>query len=442
MVAESSAAAAARRDAAGKGRNRREPPAPGAPDPAGSLRQELRRSNPGLFPRSQREGGGPGGLPPANPAGPPGGAKPRYLPGSPGGAGSPHPGSPGSPAARRYGRGPAAAPEPEPEGELLLFGRLVGCTGHRERGLLGRVLGVGPELFCEWELAAGEAWTVAEGAPRGTTLACAPAAPGPGDGADGPLAVWSHPVELRLRSRTLQGWPKLVLKVHRRFPLLGRDAFAACGCVSVPAVPGAHRLECQTWRPNGQTSWGAEELAGFFTGMYPQLLQEHARTFVHARASDVSHTVQTVGMGKVVLELTVLPRHLERFMRAPPLAGPGAAAAKGEGPGAGGPEEESEGVKIVRGGWRRRLAAVEAKQKVAGSGFGAQAEAPGESLRQEPLRRSLAPLNQLAAGGGTGRDERRRRVDDILRQRGERNRLRSSRKAPEPLPGENKPPPK
>jgi hypothetical protein len=52
------------------------------------------------------------------------------------------------------------------------------------------------------------------------------------------VAAWSHPVQLSLRTTSVQGWPKLVFAVYERDAWMGTDAFVSYGIVALPLAVG------------------------------------------------------------------------------------------------------------------------------------------------------------------------------------------------------------
>ena len=342
--------------------------------------------------------------------------------------------------------------------------------------------------MCRWRCALGPGWEVAAGAAGGQTQA---AWAGPGAGAGGGESVWSHrsPPALhrarrgrrrrRGRGRGQDGrerpppeggvwaWPKLEFTVLRADALLGQLCFAACGVAAVPRCPGQHQVSCRTWRPNNAASWGSEELQGFFLDLHPAPADP---TCIVARDGG-SRGMQTVGVGEVFLDLGVLPTvSLLDAMRMPARdLGLGTLAAKGghgtsweaatglwgkdgrsleaaaagrasrEAPGPdfhgrdGDSEEESEGLKLVRGGRHRRLLQQ-------GGSQGALPSSPSQRAGGLRPLRSLRMLETRGASGvadgassigsgasSTTREDRRRRVEELKAKRGARGLNRGNR---------------
>lgn len=91
------------------------------------------------------------------------------------------------------------------------------------------------------------------------------------------MSVWEHPIDLHLKTTTLQLWPKIVLKVAPlpgcpawllRLPVsrltskccllqvfhrsknIQRDEFYGYSVISLPTMPGIHEFSSSVWRPN------------------------------------------------------------------------------------------------------------------------------------------------------------------------------------------------
>ena len=328
--------------------------------------------------------------------------------------------------------------------------------------------------MCRWRCALGPGWEVAAGAAEGQTQA---AWAGPEAGASGGESVWSHPIDLRLRCTGRGGgaaaamaggvggvwaWPKLEFTVLRADALLGQFCFSACGVAALPRAPGQHQLSCRTWRPNNAASWGSEELQGFLLGLHPAPADPACIV-----ARDKARGMQTVGAGEVFLDLGVLQTAALLDMMSMPArdlglgtlatkAGNGASweavagiwGRDGDGLDAtvsrgaqdtlvsefdrGDSEEESEGLKLVRGGRHRRLLQQGSSQStlLASPSQRSGGLRPLRSLRSlETRARSGAGDGASSVGSGTSstREDRRRRVEELKAKRGARSLSRGNR---------------
>ncbi|KAJ3321936.1 B9 domain-containing protein 2 [Blyttiomyces sp. JEL0837] len=126
--------------------------------------------------------------------------------------------------------------------------------------VIGTILGASgfpkSELCTKWTFVAGDEWNLVEGDEAGQTQVDLPEDPR--------YTVWSHPI-----------------------------------------VPGTHVLECVTWKPAGTLM---DQVWAFFLGATPQLRNLE---LVH-NPSD-RFRLQTIAMGKVHLEVSVLVRNFENY---------------------------------------------------------------------------------------------------------------------------------
>lgn len=119
-----------------------------------------------------------------------------------------------------------------------------------------------------------------------------------------PSINWSHPIDLHLATRGIQGWPKIVLEVWHR-DTLNRCALIAYGLVDLPSQPGPVSLVCRTWRPLGSI---VDKLSTIFTGETLQLTEESLVYSARHR-----HNLTTESMGNVRLELSLIFKDFDKF---------------------------------------------------------------------------------------------------------------------------------
>ena len=78
--------------------------------------------------------------------------------------------------------------------------------------LIGEILGASDfsqnSLFCKWSIISGGAWKNLQGLGEGQTQVDQPSL--------GNNPKWSHPIDLHLATKGLQGWPKLHLQVFHQ----------------------------------------------------------------------------------------------------------------------------------------------------------------------------------------------------------------------------------
>ncbi|XP_026544125.1 B9 domain-containing protein 2 [Notechis scutatus] len=169
--------------------------------------------------------------------------------------------------------------------EVHVIGQIVGASGFPSSS-----------LFCKWGIHTGGAWKLLSGLREGQTQVDHPQL--------GDTAYWCHPIDVHFATKGLQGWPKLHVQVWHQ-DAFGRTDLYGYGFCHVPSSPGAHQLDCVTWRPLG--SW-QEQLSQCFVGGGPQLI-----------SSDLIYTggdryrLQTCAMGTVHFQLAVLLRNFDRY---------------------------------------------------------------------------------------------------------------------------------
>ncbi|MFH4984725.1 hypothetical protein AB6A40_011434 [Gnathostoma spinigerum] len=88
-------------------------------------------------------------------------------------------------------------------------------------------------LSCRWRLSVGGGWKVIEGERSSQTQTDLP------DFSD--CAQFSHPIDIHLKTKTIQGWPKLHLQVWH-CDEFGRSEVYAYGSVFLPGTVGEHEV--------------------------------------------------------------------------------------------------------------------------------------------------------------------------------------------------------
>ncbi|KAI9203705.1 B9 domain-containing protein 2-like protein [Polychytrium aggregatum] len=169
--------------------------------------------------------------------------------------------------------------------ELHVVGEILGASGFPS-----------PKLSCKWSLIAGEGWKVIEGVTSGQTHVDLPT--------DDRYTIWSHPIDIHYGTKTLVGWPKLQLQVYHQDEY-GRNELYGYGFIHLPTTPGTHELECPTWRPLGSTS---DQLWSYFLGATPQL-----KKLDHIHSPMDRYRLNTISMGKVHVEVTVIVRNFDAY---------------------------------------------------------------------------------------------------------------------------------
>jgi B9 domain-containing protein 2 len=128
------------------------------------------------------------------------------------------------------------------EPELHVLGEIVGGSGFDS-----------DNSFCFYELKTGDHWTLVGGEAKGQSQIDFPR---------GSMHVWNHPLDLHFYTKTMQGWPRIILAVHNQ-DSYGGNQLIGYGFFFIPMTGGHHTLEVPIWRPQGTPS---EEIYDFFLG--------------------------------------------------------------------------------------------------------------------------------------------------------------------------------
>lgn len=100
------------------------------------------------------------------------------------------------------------------------------------------------------------------------------------------------------------GWPKIYIQIYH-LDWLGRSHLFGYGYVTIPTTPGAHILDCFTWRPFGSLR---ERFVQFFLGGGPQLKYPDLVFSANDR-----YKLNTESMGMVSFEINLIFRNFEKF---------------------------------------------------------------------------------------------------------------------------------
>ena len=169
--------------------------------------------------------------------------------------------------------------------EVHIIGQIVGASEFPSQ-----------RLFCKWGLHAGGAWKLIAGSKEGQTQTDTPD--------DDTVAYWSHPIDVHYAAKGIQGWPRLHLQVWHH-DAYGRSELYGYGFIHIPTSPGAHKLECVTWKPNGTFQ---EEIMQYFVGGCPQL---KSPDLIYNGAD--RYKLHTQAMGKVHLNLNIILRNFDKY---------------------------------------------------------------------------------------------------------------------------------
>eukprot|EP00198_Chlamydomonas_reinhardtii_P009250 XP_001698587.1 predicted protein [Chlamydomonas reinhardtii] len=294
------------------------------------------------------------------------------------------------------GAGPAKQQQQQVQvADLHFVGEIVGGSGFSAAT---------PMLFCRWQLLyePSKGWQVARGLQQGATHACCSDVP------EEDLVLWEHPLDVHLRTHSLQGWPALLLMVYARDESAGRDSFVSYALVNLPTQPGTHHLSCHTWFAVESNRALGRSFFGWHTGLIPRLEDETFITDLRKR-EDAGPFICTVGAGSVHLRISLLTRNLENvthqggeslaaalerlttniLRQSTQLANKAAALEEHRRA----QETMTEGQKLVRAGREERFSAARAAIDTKRQAGGTPSPLPSESSRTSMFDK---------AGGGRG----------------------------------------
>ena len=146
--------------------------------------------------------------------------------------------------------------------------------------LIGQVIGASEfptlSLFCKWSIQTGGAWKLLQGLKEGQTQVDDP------KGSD--TAYFSHPIDAHYATRSLQGWPRILVQVYSQ-DAFGRNTLVGYGFTHVPTTPRTARaghcdLEAE-WEFQGHHS-------GTFGGGWPPV-EESWPFVIKQRPSSPDH---------------------------------------------------------------------------------------------------------------------------------------------------------
>ncbi|CAB1115363.1 unnamed protein product [Ectocarpus sp. CCAP 1310/34] len=157
--------------------------------------------------------------------------------------------------------------------------------------------GFGSGISCRFRVEGGRHWTCLAGLEEGQTHVIHM------DYGD-TFAPWNHPVDLHYTTKSIQGWPRVMLQVWQ-LDTHGRNVLRGYGFRHLPSTPGFSEVSIPCWRPSGSMQ---EETAAFFLGVTPRLTAEDA---VFNRAWDQRCRLITLPAGTVWLQMHGLFRNLE-----------------------------------------------------------------------------------------------------------------------------------
>lgn len=154
--------------------------------------------------------------------------------------------------------------------------------------------------FCLFSVKCGKEWICVGGDEKGQTQVDYPE--------DDDMAIWNHPIDLHYFTKTLQGWPKVVLEVWHLDTYGGRQLLGY-GFFYIPSEGGSHDIECPIWRPCGTRK---EEVYDFYLGGVPHVKTDsYGLLYDSARAKDERCRLFTKTAGTVHIHLDVILRNMK-----------------------------------------------------------------------------------------------------------------------------------
>lgn len=174
--------------------------------------------------------------------------------------------------------------------EVHLIGQIVGADDFEDRS-----------LFSKWAIRSGSCWNLLEGRLGGQTQLTTKVV----DESGKQRHSWSHPLDVHLYTKGLQGWPKLELQIWGA-DLLGKCNICAYGYLCIPSKPGRYRLTCSTWRPIGDLR---RRIIDWITG-YRMHLVDPSDVVGHGINR---HAIHSQSMGSITVELSVILRGFEKY---------------------------------------------------------------------------------------------------------------------------------
>ncbi|XP_030240150.1 B9 domain-containing protein 2 [Drosophila navojoa] len=154
-----------------------------------------------------------------------------------------------------------------------------------------------PHLYCKWSLQSGNTWRLVQGEVQGQTHVSSHRLQNSSD--------FAQPIDIHLSTASLQGWPRLLVEVYA-VNVLQQCWPVGYGFAHLPARPGPHRLEINTWRIAPSTWWQCVKEK--FGGGSPAL---HKSDLLYSGVE--RYKLQTRSSGKIIVELNLIFRRFEEY---------------------------------------------------------------------------------------------------------------------------------
>ncbi|XP_032592153.1 B9 domain-containing protein 2 [Drosophila grimshawi] len=154
-----------------------------------------------------------------------------------------------------------------------------------------------PHLFCKWSLQSGNIWRLVQGELQGQTPISSHRLHNSAD--------FAQPLDVHLCTAGIQGWPRLLVEVYA-VNFLQQCWPVGYGVAHVPASPGHHRVEINTWKIAPNTWW--QSIKERFGGGGVAL---HKTDTLYSGVD--RYKLQTRTSGKIIVELNLIFRKFEEY---------------------------------------------------------------------------------------------------------------------------------
>eukprot|EP00823_Brevimastigomonas_motovehiculus_P007261 TRINITY_DN6277_c0_g1_i1.p1 TRINITY_DN6277_c0_g1~~TRINITY_DN6277_c0_g1_i1.p1 ORF type:complete len:207 (+),score=23.36 TRINITY_DN6277_c0_g1_i1:99-719(+) len=173
-----------------------------------------------------------------------------------------------------------------------------------ELHVIGEVVGASEidsdNAFCSYQVhTSHRTWTCVGGELKGQTQVDYPES--------GEMFVWNQPLDAHYFSKSVQGWPRIILEVGK-LDDFGAQSLVGYGFTHIPMQSGEHDIEIPIWRPVGNPSQEVEE---YYLNTAPYLLNTE---LIHnpTKAKEERCWLKTKSAGRVHLHLEIILRNLKQ----------------------------------------------------------------------------------------------------------------------------------
>lgn len=120
------------------------------------------------------------------------------------------------------------------------------------------------------------------------------------------VSYFSHPLDLHLATRGIQGWPKLSVEIFS-VNALKQFCPVGTGFSYIPTNPGYHKLKIPTWRIAPQTILDSIK-EKFYTGGFTIVIK---KDLIHTGIE--RYKISTISSGVVVIELSIVFKNFRKY---------------------------------------------------------------------------------------------------------------------------------